>query len=129
MPAKTTAEETCAVVLVVRVGAGVGAVVWDGAEVGAGSGALLGTEVGSLLGVIVGTLVGVAVGVRDGALVGNVVGVNVGTGVGDAVGTKVHMPTEQNNPERQSASTAHVSPTAHCGHSPPPQSTSVSEAS
>ena len=115
--------------LVIRVGAGVGAVAWDGAEASAGSGALLGTEVGSLAGAIVGTLVGVAVGVRDGALVGSTVGVDIGTGQGDAVGTKVHVPTEQNNPERQSASTTHVSPTAHCGHSPPPQSTSVSEAS
>ena len=71
------------------------------------------------------TTIGVRVGLGVGTGVGSaVVGTGVGSGVGDSTQTSLtHVD------DKQSSLSVHASPTLQRGQSPPPQSTSVSEAS
>ena len=99
-------------------GADVGGMLGD--AVGSGDGSGKGGSVGSGLG----GAVGVDVGAEVGADVGGSDGMGIGTGVGDKTQTlRTHANDEQSSPSMQ------VRPTLQRGHSPPPQSTFVSEAS
>ena len=95
---------------------------------GAGVGVRVGTGVGAGLGTVVGAGVGAVVGTAEGAGVGDAVGTVDGAGVGARVGVAVgalHVPLAH-VPLMQSVLAAHAKPAAQAGHTPPPQSTSVS---
>lgn len=90
-------------------------------------GDLVGIVVGESVGFIVGEFVGLAVGESVGVIVGEFVGLSVGAFVGSIVGAGAQVFMSEQNPVLQSSLTVQSSFWLHRGHSPPPQSTSVSK--